>query len=149
MDDDVKASDLHTLTDVQVRLSEVAEQLVYAMRIEDMDTFERSTDKLRPLLRREGRMRRERDEQAVTKLVNLMNEELHEEITKNQLMDIIEHISQLHDGKKRLAEVRFMFGPKPTSEYYSEQTDEKGVVLGYISMEPILEDVVPDEEDSS
>ena len=113
MDDDVKASELHTLKDVQVRLSEVAEQLVYAMRIEDMDTFERSTDKLRPLLRREKRLRNEEREKSLQEFISLWNEELQDAITKNQLMDTIEHISQLHDGKKRLVEVRIMFGPKP------------------------------------
>ena len=140
MEEDVRASSLHTLTDVQVRLSEVAEQMVNAMKIDDMDTFERMTDRLRPLLRREKQLRNDEREQAV---VNFMNELLQDEGTKDRLNDIRDMISKASGGKKRLARVNMKFGPKPVGDIYHELTK------GYVSIEQVLEDVVSDEEEDS
>ncbi len=145
---DVSASGLNTLKDVQLGLSEVAEQLVYAMRIEDTDTFERMTEQLRPLLSREARLRKEEGEQAVKEFVNFMNESLQDEETKDLLNDISDRISKLYGGKKRLARINMKFGPKPMGDEYYTFTKE-GVVVGYCSIEQVLADVVPDQEDDA
>ena len=148
MNQEVNASNLHTLKDVQVRISEVAEQLVHAMRIENMDTFERMTEQLRPLLRRERQLRKEEYEQGVKDLVSSMNEELQDEETRDRLIKIRDRISEVYGGKKRLAGVNMKFGPEPIGDIYYEIT-ESGTVVGYCSFEPVLEEVVSDEEEDS
>ncbi len=62
---DIKLSSLHTLEDVQGRLCEVAEALVYAKKIDDMRTFNHMTEQLMPLLRKETRLRKARDAEVL------------------------------------------------------------------------------------
>ena len=62
---EVNPSNLHILEDVQTRLCEVAENLVYAKKIGDMYTFDRMTEQLRPLLRREKQLKKAESEQAM------------------------------------------------------------------------------------
>ena len=53
-------SNLQTVDAVRDRLCDVAEKLVYAMKIGDMATFTRLLDRLTPLLRREKQLRKAR-----------------------------------------------------------------------------------------
>ena len=147
-DSEVSVSRLNTLKDVQIRLSDVAEQLVHAMKIDDLDTFESMTEKLRPLLRRERQLRKEEYEQGVKDSVSAMNEELQDEETRDRLIKIRDRISEVYGGKKRLAGVNMKFGPEPIGDIYYEIT-ESGTVVGYCSFEPVLEEVVSDEDEDS
>ena len=57
---EVNPSSLHTLEELQVRLFQVAENLVFAWKIEDMAEFNRMTEQLKPLLGRETRLKKAR-----------------------------------------------------------------------------------------
>ena len=58
---EVNPSSLHTLEELQVRLFKVAEKLVFTRKIGDMAEFNRMTEQLKPLLRRETRLKKARD----------------------------------------------------------------------------------------
>ena len=66
---DVDLYSLHTLEDVRDRLCEVAESLVYANNIGEMGIFNRMTEQLRKLLRREARLKKARDEEIEAELL--------------------------------------------------------------------------------
>ena len=64
----IDPSELHTLEEVQAAICEVAEALVYAMRIGDIATFNRMTGQLRRLLRKETLLKKAKMEEIKTNL---------------------------------------------------------------------------------
>ncbi len=92
-------SNLHTLEDVRAQLCEVAEKLVYAMRIGDMDTFNHMTNQLRPLLRKEKRLRKEGFEQVV---------ETFKAVMQPAVKDFATRVGEATDGWK-ITEIFFDF----------------------------------------
>ena len=91
---EVNPSSLHTLEDVQDRICELAENLIHAKKIGDVDTLNRMTEQLKPLLKRDTQLKRARLPEVTLKLKAHLNEVFR------KLGDEVTHLDmEYHDEK--------------------------------------------------
>ena len=94
-------SDLHTVDATRDLLCEVMENLIYAKKVDDTGTFTRILEKqLKPLLRKEGQLRKAQLEQ--------MTAELETALTPS-LLDFVTEIRELYEGRRKVTAFQLDF----------------------------------------
>lgn len=107
-----KLSDLDTVEAAREQMVKVMEDLLYAMKVDDYATFTHLLEKqLKPLLRREKRLRKDKIEELTA--------QLESDITPSTLK-FITKIEDLYEGRRKVTSVHVDFGNSRMSYQWEE-----------------------------